>query len=189
MLAWLCLPFFLVVLLSIISYVFFRQRAPPLKAGDVIVITGASSGIGEHCAYEFARRKMSLVLAARRQDRLEVVANKCKQLGAPHVLVQPTDVTRDADCKALVDATMSKFKRIDVLLLNAGMGCYGEFSSFSSLEPLITTMVSIPPRATAVSAECSPAPPFLRRISTTGAVCDRHSTPCPISADAVGALP
>lgn len=134
--------------LVVVSRVFMRQRARPLVAGDVVIVTGASSGIGEYTAYEFARsKKARLVLAARRRDRLESVAARCRELGAPDVAVVEADVTSDADCKRLIEEAVRRFQRIDVLMLNAGMGCYGEFDTFTSLEPLIRTMVRAPRRA------------------------------------------
>lgn len=84
--------------------------------------------------YEYARKGVRLVLAARREDRLITVADKCRALGAQDVLVVPTDVAKDADCKAMVHRTMDKFGRIDVLMLNAGVGCMLRFDQMDSLD-------------------------------------------------------
>lgn len=89
----------------------------------VVVITGASDGIGAEMARQWAARgkgNIALVLAARQQDKLEAVAADCRARGA-QVLVQRCDVGVQADCKALVDATMAAFGRLDTLVNNAGM--------------------------------------------------------------------
>mgnify|MGYP001042881673 FL=1 len=88
--------------------------------GKVVILTGASSGIGKALAIALARQGASLVLAARRADKLHAVAGDCRDLGAK-VLVQPTDVADMEACKSLVDATIDKFGRVDVLINNAGI--------------------------------------------------------------------
>jgi short-subunit dehydrogenase len=93
--------------------------------GKVVLITGASSGIGEATALEFARRKARLALAARRLDRLQAVADRCRQLGSPEVTVRRTDIGQPREARALVAATMRDFERIDVLVNNAGAGWTG----------------------------------------------------------------
>ncbi|GAB2213435.1 hypothetical protein Drorol1_Dr00021475 [Drosera rotundifolia] len=90
-------------------------------AGKVILITGASSGIGEHIAYSYARRGACLALAARREDRLQEVANKAKKLGSPKILIIAADVSKVDDCKRMIDATINHFGRVDHLVNNAGV--------------------------------------------------------------------
>ncbi|KAL2492213.1 11-beta-hydroxysteroid dehydrogenase 1A [Abeliophyllum distichum] len=90
-------------------------------ASKVVLITGASSGIGEHLAYEYAKRGACLVLAARRERSLHEVAERARNLGAPDVLVVRTDVSRVEDCRNVVDQTMNHFGRLDHLVNNAGM--------------------------------------------------------------------
>lgn len=90
-------------------------------AGKVVIITGASSGIGEHLAYEYARRGACLTIAARKEKRLREVAERALDLGAPDVLVVPADVSKVEDCRRIVDRTMSHFGRLDHLVNNAGM--------------------------------------------------------------------
>ena len=87
--------------------------------GKVVVLTGASEGIGRTMALAIAPARAWLVLAARSAGRLESLARECKALGA-EVLCVPTDVSRRADCAALIDAALARFGRIDVLLHNAG---------------------------------------------------------------------
>jgi short-subunit dehydrogenase len=93
--------------------------------GAAVVITGASSGIGEAAAKEFARKKANLVLGARRLDTLNAVAEKCRELGAPEVTVRRLDVGQRADARAFVAAALRDHERIDVLVNNAGLGWMG----------------------------------------------------------------
>ncbi|HEX2864201.1 MAG TPA: SDR family oxidoreductase [Deinococcales bacterium] len=88
-------------------------------AGKVVVITGASSGLGEAAARLLAQRGAKLVLGARRADRLEALV---KELGGKDAAIAvPTDVTDRAQVQALVDAAVDAFGRLDVLLNNAGL--------------------------------------------------------------------
>ncbi|PON77242.1 Short-chain dehydrogenase/reductase [Parasponia andersonii] len=90
-------------------------------AGKVVLITGASSGIGEHLAYEYARRGARLALAARREDRLRAVVDKALRLGSPYAIAIRTDVKEVADCKRLVEETVNHFGQLDHLVNNAGV--------------------------------------------------------------------
>jgi short-subunit dehydrogenase len=93
-------------------------------AGAVVVITGASAGIGRETALEFARQGAHVVLAARRGDRLEAVAAQCRALGVEAIVV-PADVGRRDDVERVVQAAIDRFGRIDVLVNNAGFGFSG----------------------------------------------------------------
>ncbi|GBD06820.1 Putative ketoacyl reductase [bacterium HR21] len=92
-----------------------------LTPETVVLITGASSGIGAATARRFAREKVRLVLAARRRERLEAVAAECRQVGA-EVLAVPTDVTVPEQAQTLVRRAVEQFGRLDVLINNAGRG-------------------------------------------------------------------
>jgi short-subunit dehydrogenase len=97
---------------------------------QTIVITGASDGIGAELARQLAqthRSAVALVLAARNAEGLEKVAAQCSALGA-HSLVVPTDVSVESQCRALVDAAVSRFGRIDALINNAGISAQALFA-------------------------------------------------------------
>ena len=85
-----------------------------------IVITGASSGIGYALAYEFASRGARIVMGARSEDKLRSIAEDLAARGTQAVY-EPTDVTREEDCRRLVAKAVSSFGRIDVLVNNAGI--------------------------------------------------------------------
>ncbi|UOQ52313.1 SDR family oxidoreductase [Hymenobacter cellulosivorans] len=93
--------------------------------GAVVVITGASSGIGRATALTFARHGAKLILAARRSDVLVDVATECERLGSS-VLAIPTDVT-DAQAVARLARTAQHFGGIDIWVNNAGSGAVGRF--------------------------------------------------------------
>ena len=89
-------------------------------AGKVVVVTGASSGIGEGIARLLGQRGAQVILGARRVDRLERIVAEIEQ-GGGAALAVAVDVTRRAEVKGLVDAAVAKFGRIDVLVNNAGI--------------------------------------------------------------------
>ena len=87
----------------------------------VVIVTGASSGIGLETARAFAREGARVVLAARNETKLQEVANAHPEW-RDQLLVVPTDVTKDEDVHHLVAATMARFGRVDILVNNAGIG-------------------------------------------------------------------
>ena len=84
----------------------------------VVVITGASSGIGRALAREFASKGARLSLGARRTELLEELRN---ELPSTEIFIQKTDVSLEEDCKNLIESTYSHFGQIDVLINNAGI--------------------------------------------------------------------
>lgn len=88
--------------------------------GKVVVITGASSGLGEATARHLAKRGAAVVLAARRADRLAAIAEDIRAAGGKVEVVQ-TDVTRPDNLRALIDTAVRVFGKIDVLINNAGL--------------------------------------------------------------------
>jgi short-subunit dehydrogenase len=87
----------------------------------VILITGASSGIGAATALALARCKAKLVLGARRTDRLNAVAEQVRQLGGQAVVLK-CDVAQRDNVKALIQMAVDEFSRLDVAIANAGFG-------------------------------------------------------------------
>jgi short-subunit dehydrogenase len=85
--------------------------------GKVVLITGASEGVGAACAREFAAAGAKLALNARREDKLRDAA-------PPDALLVPGDVTIDADRRSMVDRTLAHYGAIDILINNAGAGYY-----------------------------------------------------------------
>jgi short-subunit dehydrogenase len=109
--------------------------------GAVVVITGASSGIGAATAIAFAKRGARLELAARRMDRLNAIAEKCREAGSPDVNVRHVDVGRSGEARALIAATLRTHERLDVLVNNAGLGWMGRLHQMpeAKIEELIAT--------------------------------------------------
>ncbi|CAL9030754.1 unnamed protein product, partial [Prunus brigantina] len=114
-------PFYLFKsLLSVLSSIFSEN-----VNGKVVLITGASSGIGEHLAYEYAKRGARLVLVGRREDSLREVVDRASDCGSPDVLMARADVSKVEDCKRIVDETINHFGRLDHLVNNAGITSLG----------------------------------------------------------------
>lgn len=99
--------------------------APPRD--QVVVITGASSGIGHATALEFARRGARLVLAARDTDTLAPVVAACREAGAAAALAVPTDVTDAEAVGKLAQAALGAHGQIDVWVNGVGVGAVGRF--------------------------------------------------------------
>jgi len=86
---------------------------------NVVIITGASSGIGRELAYQLAPQGARLVLSGRDLSRLEITADRCRQAGAK-VLIVTADLTRQEDCRNLIQRAVQEYGRIDTLINNAG---------------------------------------------------------------------
>jgi short-subunit dehydrogenase len=101
-------------------------------SGKVIVLTGASQGIGKALALALAPQKPTLVLAARDESALKSVAERCRGFGAGAVVV-PTDVTDEAQCRNLIRKAVEAGSGIDVLIHNAGGGMNARFDEMTDL--------------------------------------------------------
>ncbi|MFY9116705.1 MAG: SDR family oxidoreductase [Bacteroidales bacterium] len=90
--------------------------------GKVVIVTGASSGIGKACARAFFDAGASVVLAARSSDTLQHLQEAWSTPAATgSLLCVPTDVTKESDCKYLIETTLRHFGRLDILVCNAGL--------------------------------------------------------------------
>lgn len=98
----------------------------PLK-GLVVIVTGASSGIGAATAQELARQGARVVLAARREDELAAQAQAITDAGG-QALAIPTDVADEAQIQRLVERTLGAYGHIDALINNAGVGSPGWYA-------------------------------------------------------------
>ena len=99
-----------------------RVNTPPVP---VLLVTGASGGIGRATARAAAGRGFHLVLAARGADALEEVATSCREAGAPSVLAVPTDVGRDTEVAALIRSAVQERGRLEAVVHCAGVAAYG----------------------------------------------------------------
>lgn len=106
---------------------------------QVVIITGASSGIGRALALQLAGQGAKVVLAARRAELLEQVAAGCRQAGG-EALAVPTDVADESQCKALVEKTVAAFHRLDLLVNNAGLAVIARLEDYSNLSLFQHTM-------------------------------------------------
>jgi short-subunit dehydrogenase len=108
---------------------------------SVVLVTGASSGIGRATALAFAKKGARLALGARRLDRLNAVAKLCLERGSPDVSVRRLDVGQGADARAFVAAALRDHDRIDVLVNNAGLGWMGRLHEMpeDKVEELLAT--------------------------------------------------
>lgn len=102
-----------------------------------VIITGATSGIGEALAYQLAAEGAWLTLAARDEERLEAVVRRCRILGS-HMRVRAegvtTDVKDERQCKALVEAAVGHYARVDTLINNAGIIMSSRFDELEVLD-------------------------------------------------------
>jgi short-subunit dehydrogenase len=100
---------------------------------QVVIVTGASSGIGRSLALLLAGQGAKVALAARRTERLKLVAEECHQHGGK-ALVFPTDVSDEIQCKVLVEKTVTAFGKLDMLVNNAGLAVIARLEDYSNLD-------------------------------------------------------
>ena len=98
----------------------------PAAGHSVVVVTGASSGIGKATAIAFSERGASIVVTARREDALADTARECERRGA-QALTVPADVADETAVENVADRAIVRFGRIDIWVNNAGSGVYGRF--------------------------------------------------------------
>jgi NADP-dependent 3-hydroxy acid dehydrogenase YdfG len=97
----------------------------------IVLITGASSGFGEDAAHLFAKEGCKVVLAARRLDRLQSLAEEIQNAGG-EALAIPVDVNNPAEIEVMVQTALDLYERIDILFNNAG---FGSVDWFEKLDP------------------------------------------------------
>ena len=112
---------------------------PGTFRGQVVLVTGASSGIGAELARQCAAAGAHVALAARDGARLAQVAADCRTRGGD-ALVLTGDVSIEADCKRLIDETVAHYGRLDTLINNAGLGASGRFDDITDLSIFETLM-------------------------------------------------
>lgn len=106
---------------------------------QVVIVTGASAGIGKALAVQLAAQGAHVAIAARREDRLQEVAADCRAEGGD-VLVVPCDVSVEEECRKLIEKTVSTHGRLDMLINNAGMAASALFDEFPNLDLFKYTM-------------------------------------------------
>ena len=102
---------------------------------NVVVVTGASKGIGAELARQLAAKGAKLVLAARNEKELEAVAADCRKAGASVVTVK-ADVAVERDCQAIVAGAVLAFGRLDTLVNNAGVSMWARFEDIDDVSIL-----------------------------------------------------
>ncbi|KAK6275898.1 hypothetical protein POUND7_005607 [Theobroma cacao] len=110
--------------------------------GKVILITGASSGVGENLAYKYARRGARLALVARREHRLQEVAAIFEITGSPEAIYILGDISKIEDCKRFVDATVNHFGHLDHLVTSAGVAPVCLFEDYDDITKASPAMAS-----------------------------------------------
>jgi dehydrogenase/reductase SDR family protein 7B len=98
-----------------------------IQQPKTVIITGASSGIGKALAEKYSLEKYNVVINGRRLDALQATEAELKKFGNDVLLIQG-DVAKEEDCKVLIEETMAKFGRIDILINNAGMSMRAVFN-------------------------------------------------------------
>jgi short-subunit dehydrogenase len=106
---------------------------------QVVIITGASSGIGKAVSLRLAEQGAWLGLTARDASRLEVLASECQNLGGK-ACVLTGDISDEVHCQSLVERTIQEYGRLDMLVNNAGFGVGARFQDFSDLNLFMRVM-------------------------------------------------
>jgi len=107
----------------------------PVLSAQIVLLTGASEGIGRALALELAQQRLCLVLAARNGERLDEVRRECEARGS-NALSVPTDLLDPRQRQSLIDATLARFGRLDVLINNAGATMWSRLDALADLAVL-----------------------------------------------------
>ncbi|XP_032512641.2 3-oxoacyl-[acyl-carrier-protein] reductase FabG-like [Danaus plexippus] len=125
-------------------------------SGKVVLITGASSGIGAETALEFSKLNASLVLTGRNEKNLSKVSLDCKNISPNKLkpLEIVADLTQEKDVEKIINITINHFNKIDVLVNNAGVLSYGsiETTSLDQYDLIMNTNVRAPYHLTMIAA-------------------------------------
>src|SRR5690349_20138422 len=100
--------------------------------GKAVLITGASSGIGEELAWQLGQAGAQLTLAARRKELLEKLAKRIADAGKPAPLVVQCDVTQDGSLQRAVEESVGLWGKLDVAIANSGFGVVGALKKLST---------------------------------------------------------
>lgn len=138
---------------------------------EYVLVTGASSGIGKALSFEFARHGNNLLLVARRQDKLQAIADDIMNKNHVKVLIFPTDLTKEGAAKSIHDFCAEKQLSVKILINNAGMGAQGNFAEI----PLPTQEKIIELNVLAVIRMCSAFLPDMKKRKS-GTVVNISST-------------
>jgi len=131
-----CLWFLLLCGVAVVISYLYQNRSVDLKKffnGKVVVLTGASAGIGSQLALILAKSGAKLFLVARREDRLKEAKKKCEDLGA-EVQYIVADLSDEAQSKLVIDQCVQHYGKLDVLLLNAGRSALAKFEDLKDLK-------------------------------------------------------
>jgi short-subunit dehydrogenase len=99
---------------------------------NVVILTGATFGIGQELALQLAEKGAWLVLGARNVERLKEISQRCTQLGGRAITI-PTDVGVQAQCQELIEGTVAEYGKVDTLINNAGFGIAAKFGEMQDL--------------------------------------------------------
>lgn len=105
----------------------------------VVLVTGASQGLGQFLSMELAAEGAEVVLVARNQARLDAIRDQITAAGGAAISL-PTDVANEADCDRMIEQTLARFGGIDVLVLNAGSATYGRLDELDTFAPIRDSM-------------------------------------------------
>ena len=105
----------------------------------VAIVTGASQGLGEYLSVELAAEGARVVLAARNKDRLAEIQQRIEASGGTALAV-PADIQKEDDCRKLIEAAVSSFGQIDILVLNAGFATLGKLEELKTFDPIQDSM-------------------------------------------------